>query len=227
MNSPIIVALDLDYQEAIEFAKKVDPSTCRLKVGSQLFTHKGPMIVEELSKLGFDIFLDLKFHDIPNTVAAAVKEASDLGVWMLNIHTSGGSKMMQAARLAANSSDHTPLVIGVTVLTSLDQDDMIEVGIENIHQHIEKLASLANQNSMDGIVCSVGDVKTIKSRLGKNFLTVTPGIRSIEALKDDQSRTSSAKEAVENGSDYLVIGRPITQSANPLRSLEMFLEEIK
>jgi len=224
--SPIIIALDLDYEDSLEFAKKIDPNYCRLKVGSQLFTQKGPQIIEELSMLGFDIFLDLKFHDIPNTVASAVEVASEMGVWMLNVHTSGGSKMMEAARLAANKSANPPLVIGVTILTSLNQVDMNELGVKNISNQINDLASLAHKSSLDGIVCSAGDVRNIKSLLGKDFLTITPGIRSINAQKDDQSRISSAKQAIEDGSDYLVIGRPITQSSDPLKSLEIFLKEI-
>lgn len=227
MRSPIIVALDLDYEDALTLAKKIDPSNCRLKVGSQLFTSKGPKIIEDLDKLGFDIFLDLKFHDIPNTVAAAVKAASDLGVWMLNVHASGGSKMLQAARKAADNSNNPPLVIGVTILTSLNEVDMQEIGVNNIPMHVKNLAKLVSQNSLDGIVCSPGDVQGIKELLGSNFLTITPGIRSIGAAKDDQSRISSAKQAIINGSDYLVIGRPITQSSDPLKALEMFLEEIK
>ena len=226
MISPIIIALDLDYEDSLEFAKKIDPKHCRLKVGSQLFTQKGPQIIEELSMLGFDIFLDLKFHDIPNTVASAVEVASEMGVWMLNVHTSGGSKMMEAARLAANKSANPPLVIGVTILTSLNQVDMNELGVKNISNQINDLASLAHKSSLDGIVCSAGDVRNIKSLLGEDFLTITPGIRSINAQKDDQSRISSAKQAIEDGSDYLVIGRPITQSSDPLKSLEIFLKEI-
>ena len=191
-----------------------------------MFTQKGPQIIEELSMLGFDIFLDLKFHDIPNTVASAVEVASEMGVWMLNVHTSGGSKMMEAARLAANKSANPPLVVGVTILTSLNQVDMNELGVKNISNQINDLASLAHKSSLDGIVCSAGDVRNIKSLLGEDFLTITPGIRSINAQKDDQSRISSAKQAIEDGSDYLVIGRPITQSSDPLKSLEIFLKEI-
>jgi orotidine-5'-phosphate decarboxylase len=227
MRSPIIVALDLDYEDALTLAKKIDPSNCRLKVGSQLFTSKGPKIIEDLDKLGFDIFLDLKFHDIPNTVSAAVKAASDLGVWMLNVHASGGSKMMQAARKAADNSNNPPLVIGVTIHTSLNEVDIQEIGVNNIPRHVKSLAKLVSQNSLDGVVCSPGDVHGIKELLGSNFLTITPGIRSIGAIEDDQSRISSAKQAIINGSDYLVIGRPITQSSDPLKALEMFLEEIK
>ena len=226
MISPIIIALDLDYEDSLEFAKKIDPEHCRLKVGSQLFTQKGPQIIEELSMLGFDIFLDLKFHDIPNTVASAVEVAAEMGVWMLNVHTSGGSKMMEAARQAANKSANPPLVIGVTILTSLNQVDMNELGVKDISNQINDLATLAYKSSLDGIVCSAGDVRNIKSLLGEDFLTITPGIRPISAPKDDQSRISSAKQAIEDGSDYLVIGRPITQSSDPLKSLEIFLKEI-
>ena len=226
MISPIIVALDLDYEDSLEKTKKIDPQNCRLKVGSQLFTQKGPRIIEELTSLGFDVFLDLKFHDIPNTVASAVQVASEMGVWMLNVHTSGGSKMMEAARLAANKSDKPPLVIGVTILTSLNQVDMNELGIKNISNQIDNLATLAHKSSLDGIVCSARDVKNIKNLLGEDFLTITPGIRALDAPKDDQSRVSSAKQAIEDGSNYLVIGRPITQSPDPLKSLEMFLKEI-
>ncbi len=149
-----------------------------------------------------------------------------MGVWMLNVHTSGGSKMMEAARLAANKSVNPPLVIGVTILTSLNQADMNELGVKSISNQINDLASLAHKSSLDGIVCSAGDVKNIKSLLGEDFLTITPGIRSINAPKDDQSRVSSAKQAIEDGSDYLVIGRPITRSSDPLKSLEIFLKEI-
>ena len=226
MISPIIIALDLDYEDSLEFAKKIDPEHCRLKVGSQLFTQKGPQIIEELSMLGFDIFLDLKFHDIPNTVASAVEVAAEMGVWMLNVHTSGGSKMMEAAWQAANKSANPPLVIGVTILTSLNQVDMNELGVKDISNQINDLATLAHKSSLDGIVCSAGDVRNIKSLLGEDFLTITPGIRPISAPKDDQSRISSAKQAIEDGSDYLVIGRPITQSSDPLKSLEIFLKEI-
>ena len=226
MISPIIIALDLDYEDSLDFAKKIDPEHCRLKVGSQLFTQKGPQIIEELSMLGFDIFLDLKFHDIPNTVASAVEVAAEMGVWMLNVHTSGGSKMMEAAWQAANKSANPPLVIGVTILTSLNQVDMNELGVKDISNQINDLATLAYKSSLDGIVCSAGDVRNIKSLLGEDFLTITPGIRPISAPKDDQSRISSAKQAIEDGSDYLVIGRPITQSSDPLKSLEIFLKEI-
>ena len=226
MTSPIIVALDLERDLALDLAKSLDPNNCRLKVGSQLFTSAGPRVIEELSTLGFDIFLDLKFHDIPNTVAQSVKAASNLGVWMLNVHTSGGSIMMKAAKEATAGLVHPPLIIGVTMLTSLNEKDVNEVGIQDISNQVLSLASLAKKNLLDGIVCSASDVGGVKELLGKNFVTVTPGIRSSDSFKDDQSRVSSARNAIEQGSDYLVIGRPITQSNNPMKALDSIIKEI-
>ena len=226
MTSPVIVALDLEHALAIDLAKKLDPENCRLKVGSQLFTCAGPKVIEELSTLGFDIFLDLKFHDIPNTVAESVKAASNLGVWMLNIHASGGSVMMNAAKEATAELLEPPLIIGVTMLTSLSEEDVNEIGIQDISNQALSLASLAKKNSLDGVVCSVNEVRRIKELLGKDFITVTPGIRSSDSLKDDQSRVSTARNAIENGSDYLVIGRQITQSDNPMNYLDSIIKEI-
>ena len=226
MISPIIVALDLERDLALDLAKSLDPNNCRLKVGSQLFTSAGPGVIEELSTLGFDIFLDLKFHDIPNTVAQSVKAASNLGVWMLNIHTSGGSAMMKAAKEATTGLEDPPLIIGVTMLTSLNEKDVNEVGIQGISGQVLSLASLAKKNLLDGIVCSANDLGGVKELLGKDFITVTPGIRSFNFSKDDQSRVSSARNAIEKGSDYLVIGRPITRSDNPKKSLYSIIKEI-
>jgi orotidine-5'-phosphate decarboxylase len=226
MTSQIIVALDLERDLALDLAKSLDPNNCRLKVGSQLFTSAGPRVIEELSTLGFDIFLDLKFHDIPSTVAQSVKAASNLGVWMLNVHASGGSIMMKAAKEATTGLVDPPLIIGVTMLTSLSEKDVNEIGIQGISNQVLSLASLAKKNSLDGIVCSANDVRRIKELLGKDFVTVTPGIRSSDSSKDDQSRVSSARNAIEKGADYLVIGRPITQSANPMKSLDSIIKEI-
>ena len=226
MTSPIIVALDLERVLALDLAKSLDPNNCRLKVGSQLFTSAGPRVIEQLSTLGFDIFLDLKFHDIPSTVAQSVKAASNLGVWMLNIHASGGSTMMKAAKDATAGLVDPPLIIGVTMLTSLNEKDVNEVGIKDISNQVLSLASLAKKNSLDGIVCSANDVISVKELLGKNFVTVTPGIRSSDSSKDDQSRVSSARNAIEKGADYLVIGRPITKSTNPMESLDSIIKEI-
>jgi len=226
MTSPIIVALDLEHDLALGLAKSLDPNNCRLKVGSQLFTSVGPRVIEELSALGFDIFLDLKFHDIPNTVAQSVKAAANLGVWMINVHTSGGSSMMRAAKEATTGLMDPPLIIGVTMLTSLSEKDVNELGIQDISNQVVSLASLAKKNSLDGIVCSPNDVGSVKELLGKDFVTVTPGIRSSNSSKDDQSRVSTARNAIENGSDYIVIGRPITQSDNPVKSLDSIIKEI-
>jgi len=226
MTSPIIVALDLEYADALELARKIDPNICRLKVGSQLFTSVGPKIIEDLSTLGFDIFLDLKFYDIPNTVAESVKAASRLGVWMLNVHASGGSLMMNAAKKAIVGHSKPPLIIGVTMLTSLNEEDINELGIQDMSSQVLSLAALAKKNSLDGIVCSAKDVINVKNLLGKEFITVTPGIRFSNYPKDDQSRVSSVRQAIANGSDYLVIGRPITQSANPMKSLDSIIKEI-
>ena len=226
MTSQIIVALDLERDLALDLAKSLDPNNCRLKVGSQLFTSAGPRVIEELSTLGFDIFLDLKFHDIPNTVAQSVKAAANLGVWMINVHTSGGSSMMRAAKEATTGLMDPPLIIGVTMLTSLSEKDVNELGIQDISNQVVSLASLAKKNSLDGIVCSANDVRGVKELLGKDFVTVTPGIRSSNSSKDDQSRVSTARNAIENGSDYIVIGRPITQSNNPMKSLDSIIKEI-
>ena len=226
MNSPIIISLDLEYDKAIKLAELFDPKSCRLKVGSQLFTSSGPRIVKDLQSLGFDIFLDLKFHDIPNTVSQAVKVAADLGVWMVNVHVSGGSSMLESARNALSSYRNPPLLIGVTMLTSLSSEDVKEIGISDISEKVMQLALLAKQNGLDGIVCSPREVKVIKELCGKEFIAVTPGIRT-KKMNDDQSRVSSPKKAINNGSDFLVIGRPVIESSNPLKSLNQVLDDIK
>ena len=226
MSSPIIVSLDVDYDKAISLANDFDPEQCRLKVGSQLFTSSGPKVVKDLSSLGFDIFLDLKFHDIPNTVSEAIRAAADLGVWMVNVHVSGGPSMLESARKALSSYNNPPLLIGVTMLTSLSNEDVKEIGISDISEKVMQLALLAKSNGLDGIVCSPREVKVIKELCGKEFIAVTPGIRT-KKMNDDQSRVSSPKEAINNGSDFLVIGRPITESSNPLKSLNQVLVDIQ
>ena len=226
MNSPIIISLDLEYDKAIKLAELFDPKSCRLKVGSQLFTSSGPRIIKDLQSLGFDIFLDLKFHDIPNTVSQAVKVAADLGVWMVNVHVSGGSSMLESARNALSSYRNPPLLIGVTMLTSLSNEEVKEIGISDISEKVMQLALLAKSNGLDGIVCSPREVKVIKELCGKEFIAVTPGIRT-KKMNDDQSRVSSPKEAINNGSDFLVIGRPIIESSNPLKSLNQILDDIE
>ena len=226
----IIVALDFDEElPALVLAQKLDPKLCRLKVGKELFTSCGPSIVEKVQNLGFDVFLDLKFHDIPNTVAKAVSAAAGLGVWMVNVHASGGRSMMLAARNALEtfSTSERPSLIAVTALTSMDANDLLEVGFtQPPEQLVERLASLVKECGLDGVVCSSREVKCLKKLLGENFVLVTPGIRPLSSVTDDQKRTMTPADAVMAGSDYLVIGRPITQSTDPLKALQDIVETI-
>ena len=226
MDNKIIIPLDLEYSAAINMAKNFDANLCRLKIGSQLFTSSGPQIIKELNSLGFDIFLDLKFHDIPNTVYEAVKSAADLGIWMVNVHASGGRAMLEASKKALDGFDQPPLLIAVTVLTSLSEDSLNEVGIKDLSEQVLRLAGLTNECDLNGVVCASTDVKAIKNRFGKDFVTVTPGIRPNDSKVNDQNRISTPSEAVKNGSDYLVIGRPITESENPTKALEKIIKEI-
>ena len=226
MDNKIIIPLDLEYSAAINMAKNFDANLCRLKIGSQLFTSSGPQIIKELNSLGFDVFLDLKFHDIPNTVYEAVKSAADLGIWMVNVHASGGRAMLEASKKALEGFDQPPLLIAVTVLTSLSEDSLSEVGIKNLSEHVLRLAELTNECDLNGVVCASTDVQAIKNRFGKDFITVTPGIRPNDSKVNDQNRISTPSEAVKNGSDYLVIGRPITGSENPTKTLEEINKEI-
>ena len=226
MDNKIIIPLDLEYSAAINMAKNFDANLCRLKIGSQLFTSSGPQIIKELNSLGFDIFLDLKFHDIPNTVYEAVKSAADLGIWMVNVHASGGRAMLEASKKALEGFDQPPLLIAVTVLTSLSEDSLSEVGIKNLSEQVLRLAELTNECDLNGVVCASSDVQAIKNRFGKDFITVTPGIRPYDSKVNDQNRISTPSEAVKNGSDYLVIGRPITESEDPTKTLEKIIKEI-
>ena len=226
MDNKIIIPLDLEYSEAIHMAKKFDANLCRLKIGSQLFTSSGPQIIKELNSLGFDIFLDLKFHDIPNTVYEAVKSAADLGIWMVNVHASGGRAMLEASKKALEGFDQPPLLIAVTVLTSLSEDSLNEVGIKDLSGQVLRLAELTKECDLNGVVCASTDAKAIKNRFGKDFITVTPGIRPNDSKVNDQNRISTPSEAVKNGSDYLVIGRPITESEDPTKALEKIIKEI-
>lgn len=220
--SPVIVALDYSDMAAVEaMAEQLDPSECRLKVGKELFTYCGPEVVKLLQARGFEVFLDLKFHDIPNTVAGAVKAAADLGVWMVNVHAGGGTRMMDAAREALGNYQSAPLLIGVTVLTSMDAQDLHEVGVSDEPvQQVSRLATMAKQCGLDGVVCSAHETEMLKSSLGANFKLVTPGIRPPSADQGDQRRIATPQSALQNGSDYLVIGRPITQHEQPLQSLQ-------
>jgi orotidine-5'-phosphate decarboxylase len=222
-NDPkIIVALDYaDADSALKLANQLDPALCRLKVGKELFTAAGPQFVEKLSRLNFGVFLDLKFHDIPNTVAKACSAASNLGVWMLNVHASGGLEMMQAAKQAVDSSGTKPLLIAVTVLTSMNQETLNQIGIHtDLPTHVLNLAKLTQKASLDGVVCSALEAQMLRSNLGSEFCLVTPGIRPANASKDDQSRIVTPADALALGSSYLVIGRPITKADNPLAALE-------
>ena len=218
----VIVALDYPAAApALEFASRVDPSLCRLKVGKELFVSAGPQLVEKLAGQGFDVFLDMKFHDIPNTVAQACKAAAQLGVWMVNVHASGGRKMMSAAREALELLPQRPLLIGVTVLTSMGAEDLAEIGlaVEPAVQ-VERLARLAKDSGLDGVVCSAQESSLLKAACGKEFKLITPGIRPAQASLDDQNRVMTPQAAIAAGSDYLVIGRPITQSADPIATLQ-------
>ena len=226
MENKIIIPLDLDHSSAINIAKKLNPDLCRLKVGSQLFTSSGPKIISELNDLKFDIFLDLKFYDIPNTVYESVKSALDLGVWMVNVHASGGAKMLESAKKAIESVNSSTILIAVTILTSFSKENMANLGISDLDKHILNLGKLAYDCGLDGVVCASTDTQSIKKNFGKNFLAVTPGIRPAWSSLDDQSRVSTPAEALRNGSDFLVIGRPITGSKDPIKALERIYKEM-
>jgi orotidine-5'-phosphate decarboxylase len=228
-QTPIVVALDFENQaSALNLVSQLEPSLCRLKVGKEMFTHFGPQFVLELQKRNFDVFLDLKFHDIPNTVAKAVKAAADLGVWMVNVHACGGSRMMSAAResLISYGTDR-PHLIAVTVLTSMEQSDLIELGITlTPAQQVLKLAGLTQQAGLDGVVCSAQEASLLKAQFGNEFCLVTPGIRPAYSAQDDQKRVMTPAQALAVGVDYLVIGRPITQAAQPMDALNAIVQEI-
>ena len=216
----VLVALDYPSAEpALEFARRVRPDLCRLKVGKELFVTAGPAFVEQLIAMGYDVFLDLKFHDIPNTVAQACKAAAKLGVWMVNVHASGGRRMMETAAEALAKEAHRPLLIGVTVLTSLGTDELAEMGLPEPAVQVERLARLAQSSGLDGVVCSAQESSLLKAACGKEFKLITPGIRPADASLDDQTRVMTPAAAMAAGSDYLVIGRPITQSADPVATL--------
>ncbi len=227
MSDPhIIVALDFpDCGTALDLASRLDGRLCRLKVGKELFTIAGPHLIEKLMKLGFEIFLDLKYHDIPSTVAAACKAASSLGVWMVNVHALGGSKMLLAARQALEGK--STRLLAVTLLTSLGRDDLSELGIQDAPETlVQRLALLAQHCGLDGVVCSALEAAELRKVTGKDFWLVTPGIRASDDNMNDQARTATPAMAVRRGADYLVIGRPITRSSNPLETLQRFNAEI-
>ncbi|MEG3754640.1 orotidine-5'-phosphate decarboxylase [Psychromonas arctica] len=222
VDPKVVIALDYDNKvQALTFIEQLDPTTCRLKIGKEMFTHFGPEFVQLLVSKGFDVFLDLKFHDIPNTVAKAVKAAADLGVWMVNVHASGGRRMMEAAKAILEPyGDKAPLLIAVTVLTSMDQSDLTELGINlTPAEQVKRLALLTKSSGLDGVVCSSHEAEELKALLGKDFKLVTPGIRPAGSDAGDQRRIKTPKQAIDSGSDYLVIGRPITQAEDPVAVL--------
>ncbi|MDQ5922207.1 MAG: orotidine-5-phosphate decarboxylase [Pseudomonadota bacterium] len=229
-ESPIIIALDYTSEaEVMNLIQQLDPSLCKLKVGKELFTACGPKLVEKLVISGYKVFLDLKFHDIPNTVYRACKVGCNLGVWMLNVHASGGIRMLEQAKLAVDESNSDTLLIAVTVLTSMNQADLAQTGInEDIKTHILNLAQQSYHAGLDGVVCSAQEAAHIKHATSPDFIIVTPGIRlNDDVTTDDQQRIMTPKKAIQNLADYLVIGRPITEADDPREQLLAILSSIK
>lgn len=230
MHKRVIVVLDYpSTREAMKLVDRLDPALCRLKVGKELFTAAGPALVESLVQCGFDVFLDLKFHDIPNTVAGACRAAARLGVWMVNVHASGGRAMLMAAREAMDSSGaHQPLLIGVTVLTSLSDKNIHEIGFHgSVEENVSRLAALAHDCGLDGVVCSAQEAVRLKRERGTAFRLVTPGIRLAGDQAGDQVRVVTPIDAVKMGADYLVIGRSITHAVDPLATLQRINSELQ
>ena len=227
IEKPVIVALDFsDTRAASALVEKLDPALCRVKVGKELFTRTGPDFVRELISQKFDVFLDLKYHDIPNTVAGAVAAAAELGVWMVNVHASGGRAMLEAARKALPQNGDT-LLIAVTVLTSMGEEDLREINIPvSPDAQVKTLARLSADCGIDGVVCSARETAVLHQEIGNDFLLVTPGIRPAGDSLDDQKRVMTPAEAIKSGSNYLVIGRPVTQAQDPTAKLRMIMDEI-
>jgi len=217
----VIVALDFpDAAAALHLAHALDSGQCRVKVGKELFTRAGPALVEQLQQLGFDVFLDLKYHDIPNTAAQACRAAAELGVWMVNVHALGGRRMMEAAREAIDKTTHRPLLIAVTILTSLDADELHEVGLSGSpEENVLRLACLAGSAGLDGVVCSPREVAVLRETVADDFRLVTPGVRPAGIAAGDQKRVATPEDAIRLGSNYLVVGRPVTRAGNPLAVL--------
>jgi orotidine-5'-phosphate decarboxylase len=228
-ESRVIVALDYsDQKQALEFVAKTSPDQCKLKIGKELFTRTGPQLVETIVSKGFDVFLDLKFHDIPNTVKKAVYAAAQLEVWMVNIHAMGGQSMLSAAREGVDmAGNRHPFLIAVSVLTSMTQTDLAQLGItDQLPDFVKRLAEMAINEGLDGLVCSAQEAKLLRDTFGKVPLLVTPGIRPDWAATDDQQRIMTPDQAIKNGASYLVIGRPITQHENPAEALEMINQSL-
>jgi orotidine-5'-phosphate decarboxylase len=228
-TGPVVVAIDRpDLASALALATRLDPALCRLKVGMELFTAAGPAAVEALQKRGFEVFLDLKFHDIPNTVAGACRSAAALGVWMINVHAGGGPRMLAAAADAVASASRPPILVGVTVLTSMDATELAAVGVAaDPATQVLRLATGCADAGLDGVVCSPLEIGPLRTALGREFLLVTPGIRSPSDAPDDQRRTLAPAAALDAGADYLVIGRPITGAADPLAALQGIVTSLK
>ena len=219
---PVIVALDFaNSQDTLNFVRRLDPALCQLKIGKELFTATGRRLAEDLINQGFKLFLDLKYHDIPNTVAQACKVAAEMGVWMVDMHTSGGRRMMEAAAEAVAGFSQKPLLIGVTVLTSMEQSDLAEIGWNApVEELVLRWATLAQSSGLDGVVCSAHEAAPLRTALGEEFVLVTPGIRlDVAGNQDDQRRIMTPAQALAAGSSYLVMGRPITQAADPVAVL--------
>ncbi|AEC16759.1 orotidine-5'-phosphate decarboxylase [Gallibacterium anatis] len=230
MENKVIVALDYETKkEAMQLVDQIDPSLCRLKVGKEMFTTLGTEFVKELQRRNFDVFLDLKFHDIPNTVARAVRSAADLGVWMVDMHASGGLRMMEAAKkILEPYGKDAPILIAITVLTSMEEADLLQIGVNTSpEEHVIRLARLSQRAGLDGVVCSPQEVEILRQRCGNEFKLVTPGIRPEGSQLGDQRRVMTPREAINAGSDYLVIGRPITQAADPVAVLKQINASIQ
>lgn len=227
-KSKVIVALDYpDAESALQLVARLAPDLCRLKVGKELFTRAGPRLVEDLAARGFDVFLDLKFHDIPNTVAGACHAAAELGVWMLNVHALGGERMLQAAKEGVMRATHSPLLIAVTILTSMDEADLVAVGLAGSPlDNVLRLAQLAQQSGLDGVVCSSRETPVLREQLDPGFRLITPGIRPAGSQADDQRRVMTPVDAINSGSDYLVIGRPVTRADDPVGVLRTINSEL-
>ena len=228
INSPVIIALDNMTKDAsLALADQLDPALCRLKVGKELYTRCGPEIVKALHQRQFEVFLDLKFHDIPNTTAQAVLAAAELGIWMVNVHASAGFEAMSLAKQRLLDGDFQTLLIAVTVLTSMDSAALLQTGItDGLDAQVSRLAQLTKQAGLDGVVCSAQEAKTLKALCGQEFKLITPGIRLPDDNADDQKRICTPKQALNDGSDYLVIGRSITQAADPAAKLQLILQSL-
>ena len=228
VKKPIIVALDFpDAKSALDLTARLNPAICRVKVGKELHTAAGPQVIDDLMRRGFEVFLDLKFHDIPNTVASACKVAARQGVWMMNVHASGGSRMMLAAREAVDFASVKPLLIGVTVLTSLADADLSEIGFSGTAgDNVMRLATLTKACGLDGVVCSAAEATGLKAALGAAFQLVTPGIRLADDARGDQQRVVTPADAIKSGTDYLVIGRSITHAKDPVATLDFIHQQL-